>query len=114
MNKHDIGSFYEKKACDFLSSQGISVIGTNYRTRGGEIDIIAKDGEYLAFVEVKFRKNDDLGGAWYAIGNVKRKRIRETAAVFMREKGNCGCRYFRFDAVLITGEELEYIQNAWQ
>lgn len=114
MNNREIGSLKEQKACDYLCSQGLRIIARNYCRRGGEIDIVAGDGEYLAFVEVKFRSSRAYGGAAYAISGVKRKRIRETAAAFLREHGTCGYRFFRFDAVLITGDETEYIRNAWQ
>ncbi|MBE6017216.1 MAG: YraN family protein [Lachnospiraceae bacterium] len=114
MNKREIGSFKEQKACDYLCSQGVRIIDRNFCRRSGEIDIIAGDGEYLAFVEVKFRSSNAYGGAAYAISKVKQKRIRETAAAFLRERGTCGYRFFRFDAVLITGNRMEYIKNAWQ
>ncbi len=114
MNKREIGSFKEQKACEYLCTQGLKIIGRNYYCRSGEIDIIAGDGEYLVFAEVKFRSSDAYGGAVYAISGLKQKRIRETAAAFIREHGTCGYRYFRFDAVLITGERIEYIKNAWQ
>ena len=114
MNKRETGSLYEKKACELLSEQGIGIIEMNFRKKSGEIDIIARDGDYLAFVEVKFRRSDSFGGAAYAITPVKKKRIRETASAFLRERGTCGCRFFRFDAVLITGGRTEYIKNAWQ
>ena len=90
------------------------IIERNFRKKSGEIDIIAQDGEHLAFVEVKYRSSDSFGGAEYAITRRKQKRIRETASAFLRERGTCGCRYFRFDAVLITKDSTEYIKNAWQ
>lgn len=114
MNKREIGSFKEQKACEYLCAQGLKIIDRNFSCRSGEIDIIAGDREYLVFAEVKFRSSDAFGGAAYAISRVKQKRIRETAAAFIRERGTCGYRFFRFDAILITGETIEYIKNAWQ
>lgn len=114
MNKHEVGDLHEEMACTFLEGQGISVLKRNFRIRGGEIDIIARDGDCLAFVEVKFRSFDNYGGADHAISAVKQKRVRAAAGAFLREKGMQGCRYARFDAVLMNGEEIRYIKNAWQ
>lgn len=61
MNKRRIGAEYEKIVCDALGRRGVTVVETNYRNRFGEIDIIAKDGEYLCFIEVKYRSGTGCG-----------------------------------------------------
>ena len=56
-NTRSTGSCYERKAADYLKQQGLFILRYNYRCRFGEIDLIARDGEYLVFVEVKYRKD---------------------------------------------------------
>ena len=55
MNKRALGKKYEEKACQYLESQGMKIVEKNFRCRQGEIDLIGFHGEYLAFVEVKYR-----------------------------------------------------------
>ena len=74
-NKQLLGSFGEDAAAAFLSKKGFTVIQRNFSCRLGEIDIIAEEGEYLAFVEVKLRKNADHGEAREFVTFSKQKRI---------------------------------------
>ena len=70
--------------------------------RGGEIDIIAKDGEYLVFVEVKMRKSTDFGRPSEFVGFSKQEHLRKAALLYMKKieyDGPC-----RFDVVEIVGE----------
>ena len=62
MNKREIGSGYEEMAAAYLIEQGYKIVVRNFSGRRGEIDIIARDGEYLVFVEVKYRR-DEIGRA---------------------------------------------------
>ena len=62
-NKRMEGSRYEKLAARYLEQKGMDILELNYRCRTGEIDIIARDGEYLVFVEVKYRKTKRAGYA---------------------------------------------------
>ena len=72
MNKRKLGSDFEKKATDLLKEHNYEILELNFRSRYGEIDIVAKDGEYICFVEVKFRSADYCGYAAEAV--VRRKR----------------------------------------
>ena len=56
MNKRQVGNYGEERAVWFLTRKGYQILGRNYRCRQGEVDIIAKDGPYLVFIEVKYRK----------------------------------------------------------
>lgn len=58
MNKREIGSGYEEMAAAYLIEQGYKIVARNFSGRRGEIDIIARDGEYLVFVEVKYRRDE--------------------------------------------------------
>ena len=60
MTKHEIGRLGEESVCTYLENLGYKIIVRNYRIKGGEIDIIAQNDEYTAFVEVKARKPDSI------------------------------------------------------
>ena len=114
VNKRKIGTEYESLACERLENEGMKIIARNYRVRIGEIDIIAKDGDELVFIEVKYRKNRSYGGAEYAISQAKQKVIRRVAEWYMKQNGISHNSFCRFDAVIIDGEDIEHIKNAWR
>lgn len=70
-------------AADYLRRKHYKIIATNYRCRVGEIDIIAANREYIAFVEVKLRKNADFAEAREFVTYSKQNRIRSTAALYL-------------------------------
>lgn len=113
-----IGISGEEAAVKILKKHGYKIIERNYRTRQGEIDIIAKDGEYTCFVEVKFRKNDDFGAPGDFIDERKQRKIIKTAQYYAVKKGIYDTP-MRFDAVLINAEkgkkfEAEVIKDAFR
>lgn len=63
MNKREIGSLYEGRAVKFLEQHGLKLLERNFRGRGGEIDLIALDGIYLVFAEVKYRRTNGAGAS---------------------------------------------------
>lgn len=85
----------------------------NFRCRSGEIDIIARDGEYLVFCEVKFRTNSRKGGPLEAVTLAKQKKISKCAAYYMMKKGmfDVPCR---FDVIGISDREIQLIKNAFE
>ena len=107
INKRELGGRQEEKACRFLMRQGLVILEQNYRVKAGEIDIIAKDGDTICFVEVKYR------GANYAISAKKQQTIRKVASWYITSHKLRQDAFYRFDAVLIDGEEIQYIRNAW-
>ena len=113
INKRNIGADHETMACDFLQRSGIRIICRNFRVKAGEIDIIAKDGDVLVFAEVKYRSSLDYGGAQYAISAQKQKKIMKVAQWFMAKYKIPQDAFCRFDAVLIDGDEIAHIKNAW-
>ena len=114
MNKRKVGGEYEKLAASYLVKHGLSIIEMNFRVKAGEIDIIAKDGEYLVFAEVKYRSGMNQGGAAYAISASKKRKIYRIAQWYMSMHHIPQDTYCRFDAVLIDREDITYIKNAWQ
>lgn len=103
----------ESLAARYLEAQGLTVAARNYRCRFGEIDIVAREGDTLVFVEVRRRRSEDFGGAAESITAAKRLRILKAARHYLGRVGSpppC-----RFDAVLIRGEppQIEWIRNAF-
>ena len=114
MNKREIGNQYENLACSYMEKEGMHILARNYRVRAGEIDIIAMDKDVLVFAEVKYRSSIEYGGAEYAIPDSKKKTIVRVAQWFMASRKIPQDTFCRFDAVLIDGETITYIKNAWQ
>jgi len=102
------GAAAEALAARFLMARGLSIVGRNYRCRGGEIDLIARDREVLVFVEVRLRRNRAFGTAAESITAAKRRRLRLAARHYLARLGReppC-----RFDAVLLDALETENIE----
>lgn len=113
MNKRQIGEQAESIACRFLTLNEYKILDRNFYTRGGEIDIIARDGEYLVFVEVKYRKDASYGNPGYAVNQTKQRKIQQTAGVYIKKKGLSFDQPIRFDVVEIVGEKIRVIKNAF-
>lgn len=100
----------EARAAAFLESRGRRVITRNFRVRGGEIDLIVADGPTTVFVEVRQRSRADFGGAGASITAAKRRRIILAARHWLARHGEADCR---FDCVLMDGDRLEWIRDAF-
>lgn len=99
MDKKSLGSFGEDKAVQYLRRQGYSIVERNFSCRFGEIDIIARKGNYIIFVEVKLRKNSDFAAAREFVTFSKQRRILSTASLWLSIK-NCELQP-RFDVIEI-------------
>lgn len=107
------GEAAETLACEYLRSQGLVVTARNYRCRFGEIDIVAREGRTLVFIEVRRRRTEAFGGAASSITRGKRLRLLTAARHYLgRFNAAPPCR---FDALLISGEpaRIEWIRNAF-
>lgn len=113
MDNRKTGSSYEKIAGEYLTLHGYEILEYNFRCRSGEIDIIAKDGAYLVFCEVKYRKNTQKGSPLDAITIEKQKKISKTALYYIttRRKNESPCR---FDVIGILGDEIQLIKHAFE
>jgi putative endonuclease len=98
------GSQGERAAAKFLERRGYRILASNYRTRLGEIDLIAEDRGTLVFIEVKARTTDRFGAPAEAITSAKQARITRLAQQFLAAR-HLGDRPCRFDAVLISGDD---------
>src|SRR2546428_713566 len=94
------GKTGEDLACRELQRLGYAIIARRYRRQGGELDIVARDGPTIVFVEVKTRQDRRFGAAEESVGFVKRRRIARMAIGFMTEHRltECPCR---FDVVTV-------------
>lgn len=105
------GEAAERQAALFLEGQGLTLITRNYRCRGGEIDLIAQDGDTLVFVEVRARHSTGYGGAAASITSHKQQRLIYAARHYLMHLANEP--HCRFDAILIDGEHLEWLRSAF-
>ncbi len=108
------GAYYETQAATFLENQGYEILERNYWTRFGEIDLIAKDGDYLVFVEVKYRLNNQMGFPEDAVNKKKQRTIFRCAQVYLMEKNGLNCTPCRFDVVAIYGAQITLWKNAFE
>lgn len=106
----------EKDAEALLKHAGYRIVARNYRNAVGEIDIIAKDGRTLVFVEVKARRSPRYGSAKTAVTLQKRARLARTALLYLKETGQFGASA-RFDVVALDGSgpnrKMDIIRNAF-
>ncbi len=79
------GSWGEALAADYLRSKRYKIVAAGYRSRFGEIDLIAQNRKYLVFVEVKLRKSADFATAREYVNRVKQDRIRVTASMYLAD-----------------------------
>ena len=107
----------ELVAYAYLKRQGYRIVAHRYRSRSGEIDLIGWDGDVLAFVEVKYRRNRLYGGPEEAVGLAKQRQICRVAADYRRRLRRQAAAW-RFDIVGIQGEwehpEVFLIKDAFR
>lgn len=84
-NKQQLGPWGEEIAARCLQMKGFEIVERNFRCRYGEIDIVAKNAEFLVFAEVKLRKSARFGAAREFVDRRKQERLRATAAMWLEE-----------------------------
>lgn len=113
----NLGNLAEDRAEEFLKRSGYKVLRRNYKTRLGEVDIIAKDKDTLCFVEVKCRSSDRFGKGSEAISVKKQGQVSKAALNFLKEN-NLLDRRARFDVVSLDSlgpeEKITLIKNAFE
>lgn len=114
MNKRAVGTAYEKWAGEYLKELGYEILEYNFRCRIGEIDMIARDGEYLVFLEVKYRAGAGSGNPLEAVDWKKQRIISKVAAYYCLTHGYDETTSCRFDVVAILGDEISLIKNAFE
>ena len=113
MNKRSIGNIGEDIAVKWLvKNKNYNILDRNYSAGCGEIDIIAKKGKTIVFVEVKFRTNTEKGLPREAVDYRKQKHIQNTALCYLKYK-NCMDSDIRFDVIEILNFKITHIKNAF-
>ncbi|MDF7666745.1 YraN family protein [Orbaceae bacterium ESL0727] len=113
-NKKLIGRYYEEIACRYLIGNGLVLIDKNSHYRFGELDLIMRDKTCLVFIEVRYRKNSCFGSAAMTVTPQKQAKIVKAAQLWMlAEQLNPEQTEYRFDVFAITGQEQEWIINAF-
>ena len=113
MNKRQVGNAYETLAAEYLRGQGYEILERNFTCRGGEIDLIAREGEYLVFVEVKYRVGADYGFPSEAVTRGKQQKIIRAARYYMMKHGYGLDTACRFDVVAVCGQDITLYRNAF-
>jgi len=110
---HVRGRAAEARARAYLERRGLAWVEGNYHCRGGEIDLIMRDGDTLVFVEVRYRRNGRFGGALASIDRRKQGRLLHAAAHYLQRRAVRAPA--RIDVVALDGDgHIEWIRNAIQ
>lgn len=100
------GRHFEQDAERWLIKQGLSAVARNVRYRGGELDLVMRDGPLWVFVEVKYRQQQGFGGAHHAISQAQQQRLWRSARRYLAQQGlnewDCQCR---FDVMIYQGNQ---------
>mgnify|MGYP003588787317 CR=1 FL=1 len=106
----------EDLAAGYLESAGYRIVERNYRCPFGEMDLVARDGETIVFVEVKSRRSDRFGPPQASVGPKKQKKMSQIALHYLEQK-QLHSREARFDVIAVSllpaGERVELIRNAF-
>jgi len=116
-NHKTLGNKGEAAAVSFLKTQGFAILETNYRTKLGEIDIIAKEDDTTCFIEVKTRRSLKKGLPKEAITRAKQQKIIQCATVYLKKNGLLSSR-IRFDVIEVHQKDntvdINLIKHAFQ
>lgn len=105
---------YELLARRHLERAGLTFYVANVALRGGELDLIMRDGQTWVFVEVRYRRNDTFSGAAASVTYRKQQRLLHAAAVWLAGRGaSFDTSSCRFNVMAITGSQLAWIPNAF-
>lgn len=114
-NNRTLGSEGEMIAARYLTNQGYRVIRQNYRCKVGEVDLIAEDGGYLVFIEVKLRQSSQFGLPREAVHRRKQQQIIKVASWYL-STFKITDKFIRFDVVEVYGksnENIKLLKNAF-
>lgn len=106
----------EEKAKDYLVSQGLKWIESNYTIRSGEIDLVMLEDDYLVFIEVRFRSSLIFGGAAESVTYQKQKKLLNVGQHFLMTHKKYHNHPVRFDVISFDGNpfKINWIKNAFQ
>ena len=101
LNRRTQGAHVEALAREFLLRQGLTPVAANANYRGGELDLVMRDGDTLVFVEVRYRRGSGFGGGAASVDANKRRKLVHAAGLFLaahREHARAPCRFDVIDA----------------
>lgn len=114
--RHLFGSAGESAAAAYLKKKRYKILAQNYSCRFGEIDIIAQQGKYVVFVEVKTRKNENFAQAREFVTRAKQERVMKAAMLWLQQSDSD--LQPRFDVIEVVGEgraqKITHIENAFE
>lgn len=114
LTRRQAGARAEYRARCYLEQAGLRFVAANMRVRGGEIDLIMKEGLTWVFVEVRYRRNDAFGNAAESVTLRKQRRLLHAAAVWLaRRDGSFDTSACRFDILAMTGYRVEWVKDAF-
>ena len=108
-----VGGAAERRAARHLKRRGYAIVDRNVQCgRLGELDLVARDGETLVFVEVRYRKSDRFGGALVSVDHIKRRKLARAAQHYLARHPFEGP--VRFDVVALDGEGIDVVVDAFR
>ncbi len=118
MNNQSLGHWGEESACRYLQGKGYKILERNFRNKLGEIDLIARDGFKICFIEVKTRKSLHYGAPFEAVGSTKQHKMVQVALSYLKYKLYTTDVLARFDVVSVYQNPqgpaiVEHIVNAF-
>ena len=108
------GDSGEAAIARYLEERSYQVLERQYRCRWGEIDLIARDGVYLVFIEVKYRRDGRTGHPAESVGRQKQQKLIRAAQYYCLIRQIPENHPCRFDVVSILGDQVEHIQHAFE
>ncbi len=118
MNRVRLARRGEEEAAQYLQAQGYAILARNWRKREGELDIVALEGDALAFVEVKTRRTLAYGAGEESIDSRKQAQLARLAQRFIDENPNLSFRECRFDVVVVDMTvfpvQIRHYRNAFE
>ena len=114
-DKKSKGDFGEETACKYIKKNGYKILGKNFRTKFGEIDLIGIDNDTICFIEVKARSSSDYGSPEQFVTKRKQERLWKTASIYIN-KNTLEFGNYRFDVISVDleNEEIQIFKNAFQ
>lgn len=118
MDRAAIGKSAETLAAEHLERQGLAVLLRNYRRKGGEIDIVARDGDVLVIAEVRTRSSETFGGAAASVDGWKQHKIIRAATQLLQQRKDLARLRARFDVIVVhepgsAGQRIEWMKHAF-
>ncbi len=113
-----IGRHAEQQALHYLQGRGLCLLERNFRSRFGEIDLIMREADCLVFIEVRYRRRRDFGGALASVDGNKQARLASTALYYLQRHPGSARGPTRFDVVALAELDditnIEWIRDAFQ